>query len=541
MSFKHLKVATRIRLLIGLMLIGVFSISMIALVQLQGNMLEERKAQAKNLVDVGAGVLTHFQQLAQTGKLSEAEAQKAARENLRQARYDQTNYYFIFDTNHVYVLYPSKPDFEGQNKRDLKDSNGKFLVQELVKAGQRGGDFVDYWFPRPGQTQMEPKLSYSTLFKPWNWVIGTGVYIDDIERAYWNAVILFGSIAGVLLIGLTVAGWLIGNSILAQLGGEPAAAQRSMLEIAAGDLTVSFYRPPPDSLLESLNKMITSLRQLVQGINGEANSLVNDAEEIKLAFNEVSDAASQQTSATSAMAAAIDQLTVSSSQISDNARDTETNSREALILATQGRERVDQASRAIQTIAATMNDASARMRALEDRTKQISTIANVIKGIAGQTNLLALNAAIEAARAGEQGRGFAVVADEVRKLASSTATATTEIEQMILGIQRDTEGAVEAMNKALPELEVGVTLANSASESLRAIEGNTETNLERIHAVADTTHEQANASTEIARHIDQIANMVADTTATIHMAAGTAHRLEMMALSLKQQIARFRV
>ncbi|MBK1640900.1 chemotaxis protein [Chromatium okenii] len=541
MLFKQLKVATRIRSLIGLMLFGVLGISMIALFQLQGNMLAERKAQAKNLVDVGVATLKHFQQLVQTGTLSEQEGQSAARETLRHLRYDQDNYYFIFDTNHVYVLYPSKPDFEGQNKRDLKDSNGKFLVQELVTAAQKGGGFVDYWFPRPNQTQMEPKLSYATLFQPWGWVVGTGVYIDDIERAYWNAVLLFGSIAGVLLVVLTVVGWLIGNTILVQLGGEPTAAQVKMQQIAAGDLSISFQNPPPESLLESLNTMISALRQLITNINKEANSLVDDAEEIKLAFNEVSSAANQQTSATSAMAAAIDQLTVSSSQISDNARETESNSRDALTLATQGRGRADQASRAIQTIAATMNDASARMRALEDRTKQISTIANVIKGIAGQTNLLALNAAIEAARAGEQGRGFAVVADEVRKLASSTATATTEIEQMILGIQHDTEGAVEAMNKALPELEVGVTLANSASESLRAIEENTRGNLERIHAVADTTHEQANASTEIAQHIDRIAHMVADTTATIHMAAGTANRLEALALNLKQQIVRFRV
>ncbi|PQJ97075.1 methyl-accepting chemotaxis protein [Chromatium okenii] len=541
MFFKQLKVATRIRLLIGLMLIGVFSIGFIALFQLQNNMLDDRKEKTKNLVEVGMSVLSYYHQLYQNGQLSEADAQLAARENLRHIRYDKNNYYFIFDTNYIYILYPSKPEFEGQNKRDLQDPNGKFLVQELVKAGQRGGDFVDYWFPRPGLTQNEPKLSYAALFTPWNWVIGTGVYIDDVSRAYWSAALLFGSIAGVLLVGLIFAGWLLGNSILAQLGGELAPAQLTMQQIAKGNLTVAFGEPPPDSLLQSLRTMIDALRNLILSINGEADSLVDDAEEIKLAFNEVSSAANQQAQATAAMAAAIDQLTISSSQISENARETESNSSDALVLASQGRERADQASRAIQKIAVTMTDASMQMRALEERTKQISSIANVIKGIAGQTNLLALNAAIEAARAGEQGRGFAVVADEVRKLASSTATATTEIEQMILGIQHDTGVAVEAMNRALPELEIGVTLANSASESLRAIEENTDQTLARIHAVADTTHEQAGASTAIAQHIDKIERMVSDTTSTIQMAAATAQRLETMALNLKQQIGRFRV
>ncbi|WP_304303370.1 cache domain-containing protein, partial [Chromatium okenii] len=346
-------------------------------------------------------VLSYYHQLYQNGQLSEADAQLAARENLRHIRYDKNNYYFIFDTNYIYILYPSKPEFEGQNKRDLQDPNGKFLVQELVKAGQRGGDFVDYWFPRPGLTQNEPKLSYAALFTPWNWVIGTGVYIDDVSRAYWSAALLFGSIAGVLLVGLIFAGWLLGNSILAQLGGELAPAQLTMQQIAKGNLTVAFGEPPPDSLLQSLRTMIDALRNLILSINGEADSLVDDAEEIKLAFNEVSSAANQQAQATAAMAAAIDQLTISSSQISENARETESNSSDALVLASQGRERADQASRAIQKIAVTMTDASMQMRALEERTKQISSIANVIKGIAGQTNLLALNAAIEAARAGE--------------------------------------------------------------------------------------------------------------------------------------------
>jgi len=541
MFFKQLKVATRIRLLIGLMLIGVFGIAFIALFQLQNNMLNDRKEKTKNLVEVGTGILNHYHQLAKNGQLSEAAAQQAARENLRQMRYDKTNYYFIFDTDGLYILYPSKPEFEGQNKRDLQDPNGKFLVQELVKAGQRGGGFVDYWFPRPGAASNEPKLSYAALFTPWNWVIGTGVYIDDVSRAYWAAALLFGSIAGVLLIGLIFAGWLLGNSILAQLGGELMPAQLMMQEVAQGNLAVVFSKTPPESLLQSLRTMIDSLRSLIVSINGEADSLVDDAEEIKLAFHEVSSAANQQAQATTAMAAAIDQLTISSSQISENARETERNSGDALALASLGRERADQASRAIQKIATTMTDASMQIRALEDRTKQISSIANVIKGIAGQTNLLALNAAIEAARAGEQGRGFAVVADEVRKLASSTAMATTEIEQMIVGIQRDTEGAVDAMNRALPELEIGVTLANSASESLRAIEENTEHTLARVHAVADTTHEQAGASTAIAQHIDKIERMVSDTTATIQMAAATANRLETMALNLKQQLGRFRV
>jgi methyl-accepting chemotaxis protein len=184
--------------------------------------------------------------------------------------------------------------------------------------------------------------------------------------------------------------------------------------------------------------MVASLRQMMVDIDDDANRLVSNAEHISNASQEVANAADLQADATSSMAAAIEELTVSSTHISDSARETSQDSSHAVELSGQGAARVQLAKQAIQKISATVSDASARIHALEERAKQVSSIANVIKDIAGQTNLLALNAAIEAARDGEQGRGFAVVADEVRKLAERTSHATTEIEQMIVGIQGDT-------------------------------------------------------------------------------------------------------
>ena len=200
----------------------------------------------------------------------------------------------------------------------------------------------------------------------------------------------------------------------------------------------------------------------------------------------------------------------------------------------------DLAEEAIRKMSETVIGASERIRALETRIGEVSSIANVIKEIAGQTNLLALNAAIEAARAGEQGRGFAVVADEVRKLAERTSSATTEIEQMITGIQGDTGNAVSAMNAALPEVEQGIALASLASDALGAIERGAREALTRVHEIADATHEQSAASTSIAQRVEEISHMVDNTTASIRGAAEAAVNLERIAGGLKEQVARFR-
>ena len=534
-------VAARMRLLVGFALAGLLALCLTALFTLKSGMLDDRKEKTRHVVEVGMGILDHYQKLAAAGKLSDAEARTAAKEALRGLRYGHDDYYFVFTTDHVYVLYPTKPEFEGQNKADMQDSHGKYLVRELVAAAQRGGDFVEYAFPRAGQTTPEAKLSYAAPFRPWGWVLGTGIYIDDIDTAFRHTATVLGAISLLLLAGIGYLGWRTAHCILRQLGGEPAAASAAMKEIAHGKLTVSLGQPHPESLLGSLQAMATSLRELVREIEIQAESLVASSSEITQASNGVSRAAEEEAESTSAIAAAIEELTVSSNQILDIAKETELNSQDAMSLSVQGRERAERASQAIQAIARTVTDASERIRALESRATGISSIVAVIKEIAAQTNLLALNAAIEAARAGEQGRGFAVVADEVRKLAERTTTATVEIEKMIAAIQVETGGAVAAMNEALPEVRQGVALADSASESLRAIEDGARSALDRVHDVANATREQSAASTSIAQQVEQIAQMVDETSVTIRANAATAESLEEVARKLKAQISKFEI
>ena len=541
MKLSNLAVAARMRLLIGMMLFGLIALCAVSLGSLRTTMMEDRKVQTKHQVESGASILKHFHALAQAGSLPEADAKKAATEALRAVRYDGNNYLFIVTTTNHYVLLPPKPEMEGRDASGLKDTNGKHIIQEIVKAGAAGGGYIDYWFPKAGATEALPKVSYAMGFAPWGWIIGTGIYVDDVDREFRAIALTLGGISLALLALMGLFGWRISVSVTGQLGGEPRKATAVMRQAADGDLTTEVGETREGSMLNALATMMRALRRMVGEINDGANQLVGNADHIARVSSQVAEAAERQSDATAAMAAAMEELTVSSSHISSSARETERNAQDSMRLAADGSTRVGEAVGAIRKMSETVIGASERIRALETRIGEVSSIANVIKEIAGQTNLLALNAAIEAARAGEQGRGFAVVADEVRKLAERTSSATTEIEQMITGIQGDTGNAVSAMNAALPEVEQGIALASLASDALGAIERGAREALTRVHEIADATHEQSAASTSIAQRVEEISHMVDNTTASIRGAAEAAVNLERIAGGLKEQVARFRV
>ncbi len=541
MKLENLRVLTRMRLLVALALLGLVALCAVSLANLRSSLMDDRKLQTKYLVESAQGVIEHFYKQSQAGTLAEADARKGATETLRAMRYAGNNYLFVVDNKSTYVLLPPKPEKEGTDASGLKDSNGKVIIQELVKAALAGGGFVDYLYPKAGETDPQPKLSYAAPFAPWGWVLGTGIYVDDVDREFRSIATILGGISATLLLVLGLFGWRVSASVTSQLGGEPREATAVMQRAAGGDLTTHLGNAPNGSMLAALGSMIGALRTMMGEINSGANQLVSNADHISRVSSQVADAALRQSDATASMAAAMEELTVSSSHISASALETEQNSQEAMRLAAEGSDRVGQASTAIRRMSETVTGASSRILALEERIGQVSSIANVIKEIAGQTNLLALNAAIEAARAGEQGRGFAVVADEVRKLAERTSSATTEIEQMITGIQSDTSSAVGAMNAALPEVDQGVTLAASAAEALQAIESGARQTLVRVREIADATREQSAASTSIAQRVEEISNMVESTSENIRGAADAAIGLERIAVGLKDQISRFRI
>ncbi|WP_028453660.1 methyl-accepting chemotaxis protein [Chitinilyticum aquatile] len=545
MFIRHLlqrwRVGTRLLALCLLAILILGAIGALSLADLRRSMFEERQAKVRAQVESAVGVVNYFRAREAAGQLSREDAQAQAAAALRDVRFDRNEYFFIIDTGMVYRMHPMKPEFVGQYKGELKDSNGVMILRDLVTAAQKGGDFSYFHFAKPGVKEPQPKIAYSLLVPDWNWVVCTGVYEDDLNVAFLHKLMLGGAQLLVLALLLGWVSWVISRSILQQLGGEPREAMALMGEIAAGNLQVDIRSNHPDSLLASLETMVNGLRGMLRAVQQHAGTLGQQSSQIAQSSRAIAQAAARQADATTSMAAAMEELTVSITHISDNSSITEHSSQDATQLARTGVAQVGEATQAMEHIAASVADATGQIQLLDSKAREISGIAAVIKEIAGQTNLLALNAAIEAARAGEQGRGFAVVADEVRKLAERTSSATVDIEGMLSTIQGETEQIVGLMHAALPEVQRGVALAREVSGSLAHIHAGAESTLEHLHEVASATREQSIASNSIAVRVEDISQMVEETSVAIRNASDSAAGVEQVAAELKEMVGRFRI
>ncbi len=542
LSFAQMRVSTRLLVSGLVVLLGLVLIAGYTLFQIRADALAAHSERIKHIVEVAKGVVGDYQKMEAKGTLSRAEAQEKAKEALRSPRFGENDYYFLYNFEGRALMVAGNPKLDGVLLIDRKDINGFQFAKAFVEKGKAGAGYINYHFPRAGQDQAlgVPKLGYVVGVPEWEWIIGTGVYVDDVDKAVKTAALRYGIMSLLVLAIVAAVSFLVSRSIVTQLGGEPATAIDLMSRAASGDLTVDVQSSSKGSIMDSAGAMLRSIRGMVAEISQGSARLSQGAEHISTASREVATASQRQSDATSSMAAAIEEMTVSINHISDSARDTQDNSTSSVSLSEEGFERIQVASQEINAIASTVSDASVRIGKLEERANQISSIAGVIKDIAGQTNLLALNAAIEAARAGEQGRGFAVVADEVRKLAERTSLATLEIEQMISGIQSDTVEVVGVMGDVLPQIKAGVRAAEAAADSLQKIKDGAQSTLASVRGVAEATKEQSQASNNIAQKVEEIATMVDETTAAMQSTADTAKELEKISGELNVLVRRFR-
>jgi methyl-accepting chemotaxis protein len=363
------------------------------------------------------------------------------------------------------------------------------------------------------------------------------------SESYQSArTLMIGIVVLALLVAAVLAVWVI-RSVTGPLGGEPEEAKAVVERIAEGDLTAEISVKPGDSgsLIAATHKMQVNLRRMVGDLKENAEGVASAAQHLASTSSQVASATAHQSEAASAMAAAVEEMTVSINHVSDSASEAHSVTTETDGLSKEGRRVIDDTVAEMQHISRTVGDAAGTIQAVGENSQKISSIVQVIKDVADQTNLLALNAAIEAARAGEQGRGFAVVADEVRKLAERTAKATTEISDMIDAVQNSANVAVGTMQQSVSRVERGLDLAHKASDSMVGIGDGAQRVVTAVNEISNALSEQSAASNDIAANVEKIAQMSEENSAATREAADTAHKLGQLADRTRAAVSQFKV
>ncbi|MGN0926271.1 methyl-accepting chemotaxis protein [Ectopseudomonas mendocina] len=350
-------------------------------------------------------------------------------------------------------------------------------------------------------------------------------------------ILLAGGVIATLL-AMSVA-FVMSRSIAGRLEQVVEVAR----SIAQGRLDSRIQRGGRDEigvLLDAFATMQERLREMIGQIRVGAGQLVEAAQNISSASTQLSVSTQEQSQAASSMAATVEELTVSINHVADNANEAHALSSDSGRQSAEGGAVIQETLASMQSIADTVQGAAAQIAELGQQSDQISSIVNVIKEIADQTNLLALNAAIEAARAGEQGRGFAVVADEVRLLAQRTANSTQEITEMIKKIQVGTRNAVSNMEVGVQQVSGGLEQASQAGDAIISIRQASGRVVDVVDQISLALREQTVASQDVARNVERIAQMSVHNSEAVAETSRTAQGLQQLALTLEKQVASFR-
>ncbi|WP_417790972.1 methyl-accepting chemotaxis protein [Stutzerimonas xanthomarina] len=520
-----------------------FVLGLLMIQQVRIDLYKGKQVMTQNIVETARGVLTYYQQLEASGSMTTAEAQKAAMDQVRLIRYGQNDYFWINDMQPVMVMHPMKPELEGQDLSKVKDPNGKALFNEMVKVAQlKGAGLVDYQWAKPGEKDPVPKISYVELFKPWGWIIGSGIYVDDVEAEFQNYLVRFS------LIGLAIAALMAALvAILIRSITHPLRhSMQAMANIASGeaDLTRNLDVSGNDELTtlsRDFNSFTQKLRTVIGQLFETSGALETSSSALGALAGQAHKQSQQQSQQMELVATAVNEVTYAVQEVAKNAEHASNEVGDAEQQAGLGQRNIEASLQQIGQLSTTINEAVGVIQSLADETTKIGSVLEVIGSIADQTNLLALNAAIEAARAGEQGRGFAVVADEVRLLAQRTQTSTAEIHTMIERLQKNSGAAVTVIMESSRASQATVEQASQAGASLGHI-AQALRNLSGLNAsIASATLQQTHVVEDINQNVTQAAGLAQQSTQAAEQSSAAGERLGELAEQLNRLLKQFKV
>ncbi|MCA6064284.1 methyl-accepting chemotaxis protein [Thalassolituus marinus] len=543
-TLRNITIKARLWLVLAAAVLCVLLVEVLALEHLHTSMMDSRKLSVRLQVENVYSLVSHYYTLSQEEGLSEAEAKELALKNINKLRYNEKEYFWVNDKTPTMVMHPIKPALIGKDLSGMKDPNGKFLFMDMVKvvSGKDKAGYVNYEWPKPGHDDPQPKVSYVKLFEPWGWIIGTGVYTDDVMTEFISDatdVIITTVVFIALLIGAII---LILNSIRTPLRNV-AIAMREISK-GEGDLTQRLPIRGDDeitAIARAFNLFIERIQVLVTESKSTSEvlaSLTRNLSQISSATRRLTDDQLQQTDLA---ATGSNEMSQTIHEVADNAERAAAAAREVADSAERGKSTMATTQQRIGQLAADIQKSSSVIQGLRAETESIGSVLDVIRGIAEQTNLLALNAAIEAARAGEQGRGFAVVADEVRTLASRTQESTEEINKMITRLQDQAATAVKSMEENAHNSENTAASSQQALDAISSISNAVNTITEMNLSIASAVEEQSAAANEISGNVVRIAESSGNIADNMRQADESSSKLAESSNTLVSLIERFKV
>jgi len=475
------------------------------------NLINERKKQLEEVSQAAAGIFAYQKSLGDKGDY------KAALQNIRFGKF---GYFYIYNSKGVNVFHPMRPELVGKNLIEMTDSKGTKLIAGLLNAAQKGDGHFTFYFKKPGSDEQIEKLGYAMMLPGTDLMLGTGAYIDDITNTIENyaaikqttvsreftnfTYVLFGLILLTTIIVIFGAGKIV-RPIKRTVNNLNDIAQ------GEGDLTKRLTTSGHDEIaqlgnsfnlfVDKLQKMIKEIASVTLEVNKSGNVIHDQTEEMSAQLVSHNNETEQ-------VVTAITEMSSTASEVANNTNQVADATKHVADDVVKAQENVDNSLSEISALMDDINGATKSIHSLRDQSQEINNVLSVIGGIAEQTNLLALNAAIEAARAGEQGRGFAVVADEVRGLASRTQESTLEINEMLTELHRLVTLAVSAMETSQERTSRSVDSSRLISESLGSVTTGVRTINDMSAQIATATTEQSSVTEEINRNFCTIQEVV---------------------------------
>ncbi len=531
---RNMKVSRKLACLVFVAIVGFVILLVIANQTLERNLLNEKKQRLSAVVESAISQIAYLDRT-----LPKEEAQKQAKILLNTIRFDGGNYLFTLNKSRYVIVHPTKPELNGKQMGQTNNPADKRWF-EFVEAGQKkGGGMVLYRF-EDLNGQLTDKLSYLNSYDPWGWIIGSGMLVTDIDHEMNSLLLKMGLSTLLIVAGMILLGIVISRAIIVPL----ETIKNTMYHIVNGDMTVEIPINGKDEigiLAQRINETISSIRTALYESVKSAKQLSEAANRIASSAEDTSQAVSSQKDQLTQIATAMNEMSATVADVANHAESTAKDTAEASQEAGMGDQDVSSSVESIKALSQELEVASDRVNKLKEGVMEISEVTSVISGISEQTNLLALNAAIEAARAGEQGRGFAVVADEVRNLASRTNQSTEEIQSTINRLQQLAVGTADAMQKSQELAYNSVQRAEGSGGDLKLIVTHIQHISDKSAQIATAAEEQSAVAEEMNRNISGINDSAQEMSESATTLAKESERLASMSQQLDDKLMMFKL